>query len=302
MARTVSLILGSGGARGYAHIGVIEELEKAGYTISSVCGCSMGALVGGIYAAGNLEGYKKWALSLDFVNVLSLVDLTLSAGGMIKGERVFEKLEPFFDNKNIEELPIKFTAVATDINARKEVWFQEGDLKTAVRASVAIPTIFTPVYVGNRLLVDGGVLNPLPVAPTMSDHTDLRVAVNLNASHVRPLKPIAIPKKEIRKQDEAVSGFRALLNKIGLNKNGKPETVSHEVASRLDIFNRVIDTMQESLTLYKIAGYSPDILVQIPVESCRTYDFHKAYQMIEIGREAAKKALDKYELQMKSVL
>lgn len=302
MARTVSLILGSGGARGYAHIGVIEELEKAGYTISSVCGCSMGALVGGIYAAGNLEGYKKWALSLDFVNVLSLVDLTLSAGGMIKGERVFEKLEPFFDNKNIEELPIKFTAVATDINARKEVWFQEGDLKTAVRASVAIPTIFTPVYVGNRLLVDGGVLNPLPVAPTMSDHTDLRVAVNLNASHVRPLKPIAIPKKEIRKQDEAVSGFRALLNKIGLNKNEKPETVSHEVASRLDIFNRVIDTMQESLTLYKIAGYSPDILVQIPVESCRTYDFHKAYQMIEIGREAAKKALDKYELQMKTVL
>lgn len=303
MARTVSLVLGGGGARGYAHIGVIEELEKAGFEIVSICGCSMGALVGGIYAAGNLQAYKEWALGLDFVNVLSLVDLTLSSGGMIKGERVFEKMAPFFGNKKIEELPIKFTAVATDLNAKKEVWFQQGDLQTAIRASIAIPTIFTPVYLADRLLVDGGVLNPLPIAPTMSDHTDLRIAVNLNASHVRPLRPVSIPKEEIKKQDQAVSGFRSLLEKIGFSKNGKPHKAeTQEAASRLDILSRTLDTMQESLTLYKIAGYSPDILVQIPMESCRTYDFHKAYQMIEIGREAAWKALDKYETQLKSVL
>lgn len=299
--RTVSLVLGGGGARGYAHIGVIEELEKAGFEIKSVCGASMGALVGGIYAAGNLPAYKEWALTLDFVNVLSLVDLTLGSGGMIKGEKVFEKMEPFFGNKTIEDLSLKFTAVATDLNTKKEVWFQHGDLKTAIRASIAIPTIFTPVYHENRLLVDGGVLNPLPIAPTMSDHCDLIVAVNLNASHVRPLKPIVIPKKEILKQDKVAGGFKNLLSKLGLPVNGK-EAKKESEASQLEILNRVLDTMQEALTLYKIAGYSPDILVQIPAESCRTYDFHKAYQMIEIGREAALKALDKYELQIRTVL
>ena len=300
MKRTVSLVLGGGGARGYAHIGVIEELEKAGFEIKSICGSSMGALVGGIFATGNLKAYKEWALKLDFMSVLSLIDLTLSAGGMIKGEKVFEKLEPFFGEKRIEDLGIKYTAVATDLNAKKEVWFQSGSLKEAVRASIAIPTIFTPVYQDNRLLVDGGVLNPLPIAPTMSDHTDLRIAVNLNASHIRPLKPIPVPKKEMIKQDKAVSGFSSLLEKMGL-KNGKPSKIApKEAASRMDILNRTIDTMQESLTLYKIAGYSPDVLVQIPVESCRTYDFHKAYQMIEIGREAAIKALDKYEQQQKT--
>jgi NTE family protein len=298
MKPKISLILSSGGARGYAHIGVIEALEQAGYEIVSISGSSMGALIGGLYAAGKMQEYKEWVLKLDFLSVISLVDFSFSSGGMIKGEKVFEKMEPFLKAFTIEDLPIKFTAVATDLNSKKEIWFQEGNLRDAIRASIAIPTILTPVLDGDRILVDGGVLNPMPVAPTMSDHVDLRIAVNLNASHIRPLKKPAMPKTEQKKQHEAESRFESFLSKIGLKKDKAPKE-KRDTIGRFDMLNRTLDTMQASLTRYKIAGYAPDILVQVPASSCRFYDFHKAYEMIAVGKEAAIHALEKYHEQQK---
>ncbi|MDR2152316.1 MAG: patatin-like phospholipase family protein [Helicobacteraceae bacterium] len=290
MARSVSLVLGSGGARGYAHIGAIEALEERGYKVKSVSGCSMGALVGGIYAAGNLEKFKRWAIDLDWTDTLKLVDLSfLTSGGAIKGDRVFEKIAPFFGDKIIERLPIRFTAVATDLDAKKEVWFQEGDLKTAIRASVAIPTVFTPIYHNSRVLVDGAVLNPLPIAPTMSDHTDLIAAVNLNASFASPLKPIAEAAASDRK-DSLMTRLEKWLVKLGAKSASARESVT-----QIDILQRVIEAMQETMTLYKIAGYLPDILVEVPIESCRVYDFHKAKEMIELGYDLTTQAIAKYE-------
>lgn len=154
---TVSLVLGSGGARGYAHIGAIEEIERRGYEIVSVSGSSMGALVGGMYVAGKLPEYKEWVVSLNWMRVVRLLDFTLSRGA-IRGDRIFVQLTKILGALNIEDLQIDFTAVAADIAHQKEVWFQKGSLIEAIRASVAVPGLFTPVIQDGRVLVDGGVL------------------------------------------------------------------------------------------------------------------------------------------------
>jgi NTE family protein len=178
---TCCLVLGSG-ARGYAHIGVIEEIERRGYDIACVAGCSMGAVVGGIYAAGKLDEYRNWIESLDYLDVLRLVDVSFRLGA-IRGEKVFGQIRKIVGEINIEELRIPYTAVATDLTNQQEIWFQEGCLHQAMRASAAIPSLFTPVMQGNRMLVDGGILNPLPIVPVVSSHCDLIIAVNLNATN-----------------------------------------------------------------------------------------------------------------------
>jgi len=159
--KTLSLVLGSGGARGYAHIGVIETLEAQGYEIKSISGSSMGALIGAIYGTGKLEAYKEWVLSLDFIETLKLVTFSLKKGGIVNIDSVYEKIEGFIGDTKIEELPIKYMAVASDIKSQKKIWFKEGKLIDAIRASIAIPTIFTPVIKEDSILVDGGVLDPL---------------------------------------------------------------------------------------------------------------------------------------------
>lgn len=182
MKKRVALVLGSGGARGYAHIGVIEEIEKRGYEIACIAGCSMGAVVGGIYAAGKLQDYRNWIESLDYLDVLRLVDVSFRLGA-IRGEKVFGQIRKIVGEINIEDLRIPYTAVATDLTNQQEIWFQEGCLHQAMRASAAIPSLFTPVMQGNRMLVDGGLLNPLPIVPVVSSHCDLIIAVNLNATN-----------------------------------------------------------------------------------------------------------------------
>ncbi|HAW21789.1 MAG TPA: alpha/beta hydrolase, partial [Pseudomonas sp.] len=175
MGNKVALVLGSGGARGYAHIGVIEELETRGYEITCVAGCSMGAVVGGIYAAGKLGEYREWIESLDYFDMLRLVDPSFSLGA-IRGEKIFGRIREMLGSVNIEDLPIPFTAVAADLTNQQEIWFQEGNLELAMRASAAIPSLFTPVMQGNRMLVDGGILNPLPIVPVVSSHSDIIIA------------------------------------------------------------------------------------------------------------------------------
>ncbi|WP_456404723.1 patatin-like phospholipase family protein [Hydrogenimonas sp.] len=276
----ISLVLGSGGARGYAHIGVIEELEKRGYEVASISGASMGALIGGLYACDRLDEYKEWVLGLDTLDVASLLDISFSRGGIIEGEKVFDRLAKMIGEVDIEDLPIKYTAVSTDIVRKKEVWFQQGSLLDAIRASIAIPSVFTPVKMGNMVLVDGGALNPLPVAPTQSDLTDMIVAVNLYAETEKP---------QIKTEERADIRRRNIETAVrDLFVKAKEE----RKFTMFDVLDKTFDTMQDALTRYRIAGYPPDVMVDISMHVCSTFDFHKAAEVIEAGRMAAVEALD----------
>src|SRR6056297_1741024 len=192
---TVSLVLGSGGARGLAHIGAIRALEERGFRIDSVAGSSMGALVGGMHAAGKLDDYADWVSTLEQSDVFKLVDWTLSGGGLIRGDRIIKRLKDMVGDARIEDLSIDFTAVAVDIEHGREIWLSKGSLFDAIRGSIAIPGLFTPHRYKGKLLVDGGILNPVPVAPTLRSLSDLTIVVNVNgpipARHPRPAGDVA---------------------------------------------------------------------------------------------------------------
>ncbi len=282
---TISLVLGSGGARGYAHIGAIEEILKEGYEIKSISGASMGALIGGLYACGKLEEYKQWILTLDLVDVVKLLDLSFGGQGIIGGDKVFRVIEDMIGDVMIEDLPISYTAVATDIVKQKEVWIQKGRLLDAVRASIAIPSIFTPKKIDGRYLVDGGVLNPLPIAPTISDVTDLTIAVSLNAKTTKKYK-IDIPKTENIKKTKIAKAFWSMTKKAQKLLLTEPES-GFENMGMFSIMGRTIDIMQNAVLDCKMAGYSPDIIIGIPNDACGFYEFNRAYEMIELGRAIA---------------
>lgn len=176
----IALVLGSGSAKGYAHIGVIEELKRRGHSIVAVSGTSMGAIIGGLEAAGGLEAFTEWARSLSQFDVLRTLDFALGRGGVVKADRIIDRLDEFCGGVRIEDLPIPYTAVATDLTARREVWFQRGPLVQAMRASMSMPGFITPVMLGSHILVDGAVLNPVPVEPTLSVPADMTIAVALH--------------------------------------------------------------------------------------------------------------------------
>ena len=324
MGNKVALVLGSGGARGYAHIGVIEELTARGYEISCIAGCSMGAVVGGIYAAGKLDEYRSWVESLDYLDMLRLVDPSFSLGA-IRGEKIFGRIRDMLGSINIEDLPIPFTAVAADLTNQQEIWFQEGNLEQAMRASAAIPSLFTPVMQGNRMLVDGGILNPLPIVPVVSAHCDIIIAVNLNANNHRqyPLPEIIrpgrfdamvnsisshIPFWRSKGLEEQLAELQAAEEGDGTQPPAAPTGQSApksaegsmvvdvgSPASLLELINQSFEVMQSSLTQYKIAGYPPNVLVNIPKRACRFYEFYKAPELIKLGQIVARDTLDKYE-------
>jgi len=275
--KKISLVLGSGGARGYAHIGIIEALEEKGYEIVSVSGCSMGALIGGLYACGKMKEYKAWVLELQPLDVAGLLDLAWDRRGLMKGSRVFERLDELVGKTQIESLPVSFTAVASDLNRGKEVWFQEGDLLTAIRASIAIPSVFTPVEIDGMLLVDGGVLNPLPVAPTMSDRSDLTVAVNLYG-----------PEMDEEEKVSHSERYDSLIERVASKaKHAIKERLNRqEHTHAFSILDASFDTMQQSLTQFRIGGYPPDVMLELPKNICSTFDFHKARMLIRAGRDA----------------
>ncbi len=326
MGKRVALVLGSGGARGYAHIGVIEELEARGYEIGCIAGCSMGAVIGGVYAAGKLPDYRAWIESLDYLDVLRLLDVSFRLGA-IRGEKVFGKIREMVGDINIEELPIPFTAVATDLTNQQEIWFQEGCLHQAMRASAAIPSLFTPVVQGNRMLVDGGLLNPLPIVPVVSSHCDLIVAVNLNSTNQKqyqlPVVERPLPlKSRLDQLMGSISSKLPFMRRDGepvlLDEQGAPlllesdaDTDSKQAApasatgskvtgiigpaSLLELVNQSFEVMQTSLAQYKIAGYPPDVLINVPKRVCRFFEFYKAQELIVLGRQIASDTLDKYE-------
>jgi NTE family protein len=290
--KTVSLVLGSGGARGYAHIGAIEMIEKQGYEIKSISGSSMGALIGGLYAAGKLGEFKKWVLTLDTIEVVKLVDFSFAGGGIINGENVYKKIELIIGDINIEDLPITYTAAAADIISQKEVWFQKGKLIDAIRASIAIPTILTPVIKDEMLLVDGGVLNPLPITPVLSDNTDLIIAVNLNANIPNPYT-VEIPEEHKERQNKIYNEVLKLWDKAA-KLIGKDTTKEDEI----DIFyvlGKTIGTTHGSLAKHAMERHKPDIIINIPKDACEFHKFDQAYKLIEIGKMAAKESLQNKE-------
>lgn len=255
-------MLGSGGARGMAHIGVIEELEKDGYEIVSVVGCSMGAVIGAMYCSGHLPIYRDWLLTLTRNRVFRLLDFTLPSKGLVRGEKVLGKMQEFTGNRLIEDLPVPFVAVATDILKGEEVYFRKGDMYEALRASISIPGVFTPLVQGQKLLVDGGVLNPLPLNVPPLDEDVLTVAVSLNGHDEEMMK-------EVQK------------------------------LSLVDLVANSYEFTQDRLVDLTIQMYQPDMVVHIPRLSCHIYDFHKAASMIEIGKERYQEAQSLYQENLK---
>ncbi len=287
MKQKVSLVLSGGGAKGIAHIGVIEELENQNFEIASLTGTSMGALVGGIYALGKLEEFKKWLFALDKLKIFKLFDFTFSSQGLIKGDKVINELQKFIPDQKIEDLNLFYVAVAVDILNKKEVAFKNGSIFEAIRASIAIPTVFMPVKKENALLIDGGVLNNIPINHATRTPGDLLIAVNVNAD-IPLYKPSLLEVEIETKQSiylKKIRDFQTHLQKIiPSNKN-----------ENLDYFNlisKTINLMMEHITQTTIEKYPPDILINISRHSCGTFDFYKAEEMYEIGRYSAKNILE----------
>ncbi|HEY8009859.1 MAG TPA: patatin-like phospholipase family protein [Rudaea sp.] len=333
---TVSLVLGSGGARGYAHIGAIEELKAQGYDIRSVAGSSMGALVGGIYAAGKLEEYRDWARALQRLDVLRLLDWTFSGGGFIKGDRVIEQIKNLIGDIRIEDLPISYTAVAVDLYAQREVWFSRGPLFDAIRASIAIPTVFRPHHYEGRTLVDGGLLNPVPMTPTLRDLTDCTIAIDVNAPaetlYGNADAAIEVPMSDstfgtvggslpgasetdaaenvdapgattvlapsAASEPAATSGYRrkiaGFIDSL-LDKREKKQALANDPGV-LELFARSLDAVQETITRFKLAAQPPDLIISIPRNVCAFYEFHRADEVIELGRRRTREALAHWQV------
>lgn len=293
---SVSLVLGSGGARGLAHIGVIEWLEENGYAIKSISGSSMGALVGGIYAAGELNTYKQWVTALERSDVIRMLDLSLWSSGLLKGERIINKLRDLVGDREIENLPISYTAVATDIERGKEVWLSRGSLFDAIRASIAVPLVFTPYEVNGRQLLDGGLLNPLPVAPTLRDQNDITIAVNVDARPDRTHgnrtgdKPREASSGQSADADnEATESYRARIKSFVQELQGKLIPEKERDWGFFDIMMLSIETMQSSMVRMKMAPYTPDYYLVITSDAARAYDFHRAEELIQLGRDTAER-------------
>lgn len=325
----MALALGSGGARGYAHIGVIAELEARGFSLVSIAGSSMGALVGGLHCAGGLAEYVEWISGLNQLDVMRLLDVSLTKpGGVIGAERIVARVQDILGDVAIEDLPIPFTAVATDLGAGRSVWFQRGRLVDAIRASIAIPGVIAPHLLDGRLLADGGILDPLPVAPTSAVASDVTIGVVLDgeggsaARAARETKAKGVIRRNV---DPILSSefVRSVRDRIGLDphadtpdsadtvpsgtedigpagedpggepKTGEPKTGEPKTMGRIEVLSRSLDIMSIALTRHQIAGYPPDILIEIPRKSVRTLDFHKASEMIELGRSKTAEALDR---------
>jgi len=329
----VALALGSGGARGYAHIGVIEALRTRGYEIVGIAGSSMGAMVGGLQAAGRLDEFADWAKSLTQRTILRLLDPSISAAGVLRAEKILDAVRDILGPVSIEQLPIPYTAVATDLLAGKSVWFQRGPVDEAIRASIAIPGVIAPHALDGRLLADGGILDPLPMAPIAAVNADLTIAVSLSGSEVGGIgdNRDAEPGATVEWLNRMVRSTSALLDTAAarslldrptaralLSRFGGPDSWSDDPDAEpteadgvdpdavadvpgvpklgsFEVMNRTIDIAQSALARHTLAAYPPDVLIEVPRSTCRGLEFHRAAEVIAAGRALADEALDALE-------
>jgi len=299
MGQNVALVLSSGGARGIAHIGIIEELIKSGYDITSVAGTSMGALIGGMLAKGTLPEFTDWMLGFTKMDVIKFMDLTTGSGGLIKGEKILKLLGEFIGDIDIEDLSIPYACVAADLIGYKEMVFTKGSLLHAIRASCSIPTVFLPVTYDGMLLVDGGVLNPLPLDLVHRMDGDILIAVNVNANI--PYKP-PVKKPEHTEFETYYDKMRAALNEkwsgvvdhyVEKYMNGKQPKPKPKPIKVFDIISDSINLGQNKIANIYIEKYKPDVVINIPHEIASIFDFYKSEELIEAGRMTCRKALEK---------
>ena len=285
--KTISLVLGSGGARGLAHIGVIHWLEEHGFKIESISGCSIGALVGGVYAAGQLDKFEQWVCAITKLDIVSLLDISWLKSGLVRGDRVISTLVELLGDQLIEDLPVTFTAIAADIKGEKEVWIQSGKLFDAIRASISLPLFFTPFKHNGIDLIDGGVLNLVPIAPTFGDGTDVTIAVNLGGvvdakEELNDAKPASVQHSTLFQ--EKIEHFINRFQQSG-------ETGSDRDWGAYDIANQAFDAMQSTIARQKLAAYPPDCIIEIARNACGTLEFDRASEMIALGYGSAQEQL-----------
>lgn len=309
--KRVALALGSGGARGYAHIGVIDALHERDYEIVGVAGSSMGALVGGMLAAGALDEYTAWAKTLSQRAVLRLLDPAWTGAGVLRAEKVLDVVRELLGDATIEDLAIPYTAVATDLITGKAVWLQRGPVDAAIRASIAIPGMISPHILDGRVLADGGILDPLPVLPLAGARADLTIAVSLigeDPEARRFERPDAEPRAAAEWLNRLLRNTSALFNRLGTATD--PDTpvgdddADDDIATAtamvpklgsFELVNRTFDVMQSALARHLLSVYPPDLLIEVPRTTIRSLDFHRAAEAIEIGHQIAVRAIEEYE-------
>jgi NTE family protein len=283
--KNVALALSSGGARGLAHIGAIEELEAQGYHISSIAGCSMGALIGGVYAAGKLNEFREWMKTIDRKKMLGLIDFSLSLNHIVKGTRIIEAIMEFVPDVNIEDLPIPYCAVATDLKAGREVMFRKGSLFKAIRASISLPSFYEPVTLHDMILIDGGIINPLPLNRVKRQAGDILVGVDVSGHDYKAQWDELQRLTAIQKHDKSLKS-KILDMLIPDNIEFNYYTVLSRASSLM--------IRQNSILMAKLTN--PDILVDIQMNRYGTFDFDKSEKLIAIGRQKTSQAIDKYKL------
>ena len=281
MKQNVAIVLSSGGSRGLAHIGVINELGKQGFQISSVSGSSIGAVIGGLYAMGKIQEYTEWVSTFNKMDIWGFMDFTLTTNGLLKGERVFDKMKTFIPDMNIEDMPIPFAAVATDILHEKEVVFTKGSFYEAARASVAIPAVFTPVKYTDTILVDGGVLNPIPIEHVLRKNGDILIVVNLYGE-----KKVDIPKEKNTDNGYLNRLINPLLTLISTGDKSSKGYYS--------LLSSTTSAMIHKIAKMSIEKHKPDMIINIPYDSANTFDFYRAKELIQLGESAAKEAINYY--------
>lgn len=300
--RDVALVLGSGGARGLAHIGAIEELEARGYRIRSIAGCSMGAMIAGMYAAGQLQDAKEWFLQVDQQVILKMVDLSISLNSLVKGERVIRELEKVVPDQQIQSLNIPCAIVAADLISADEVVFRSGSLFEAIRASMSIPLFFQPVQRGHKLLIDGGTLNPLPLNRVKRTKGDLLVAMNISGKDSMQIKkpePSYFAKAAELIEQRGIQLSPTLLNlKKRIEQKEEERLENQDLRGMVNYFSladRMSDIQIQQNTHLMLQLTPPDILATMPQYAYSTFDFDRAEEIIEHGRLLMRNAIDRYE-------
>lgn len=285
--QTVSLVLGSGGARGLAHIGVIHWLEENNFGISSISGCSMGALIGGIYAAGKLNEFEEWVRAITKVDIATMLDLSWEKSGLFKGDKIINTLVDLVGDLLIEDLPMTYTAIAADVRSEKEIWINSGRLFDAIRASISLPMFFTPFDLNGVNLIDGGVLNPVPIAPTFSDDSDYTIAVNLGGTVENKVKKTNNGSGSVSLESTMQGKINQFIDRL---KESAVKSSGHDWGV-YDIANQAFDAMQSTIARQKLAAYPPDKIIEIARNACGTLEFDRADEMIALGYEKAKNKL-----------
>ena len=282
MTKDVALVLSSGGARGLAHIGAIEELEAQGYRITSIAGCSMGALIGGVYAAGKLKEFREWMKTVDRKKMLELTDFSLSINHIAKGSRILEAIMEFVPDMPIEDLTIPYCAVATDLKAGREVVFDKGSLFDAIRASISLPSFYEPVQRDGMILIDGGVTNPIPLNRVARHEGDILVGVDVSGHDYKKQSEIQQELAEKRKRSKSLS--QQILNKL------IPDNLEFNYYTML---SRVSSLMIRQNSILMAQLMKPDVLVDIQMSRYGGFDYDKSEQLIAIGRQKTQQALSK---------